>query len=147
MNYLKTKKKGFALITFVLTAVLIAGMLISCGGASGQKESTTTLESSSVKDLTPPTTNSKTAGSPALQESSNEKTDSGSYVGFADSNSIEIRISGIQDEKLAFRVFKVTEVIKQQIDKLGLKKDDQVKITYYEQQVGQPVISSIEKLN
>lgn len=144
---LKEKKNGFKLIILILAATLMAGMLISCGDNIDQKNSDSTKEESSTADLVPSTTNSKTAGLPSVQQNNEKKTDSGSYVGFADSNSIEIRISGIQDEKLAFRVFKVTEDIKQQINKLGLKKDDQVKITYYEQQAGQPVISSIEKLS
>ncbi len=143
---LKAKKKGLALIIFVLIATLIAGMLISCENSTEQKEAPTTVKTRSIKDLPSSTTNSKTASSPVIQESSQKKTDSGSYMGFGDSNSIAIRMSGVQDEKNN-RVFEISEDVKKQIEKLGLKKDDQVKFTYYEQEAGQPVISSIEKLS
>ncbi|MPN10544.1 hypothetical protein SDC9_157839 [bioreactor metagenome] len=74
------------------------------------------------------------------------KTDSGTYTGRVDNNSIEIRISAIQDESKAFRVFALSDEIRENFDSYGLKTDDQVKFEYYEQDQGQPVLTKLEKI-
>lgn len=74
------------------------------------------------------------------------KTDTGVYQGLADQNSLEIRITGIQDESLAYRVFQISDEVRPILEKLNLQKDDKVKIQYYERNVGQPVLVAIEKI-
>lgn len=73
------------------------------------------------------------------------KTDSGSYQGQADSNFIEIKISGVPDE-LASKVFMLSEEIKAGFEKLNLQKDNNIKFEYFENENGQKVIVKIEKI-
>lgn len=146
---MKVKKKGIMLFAIVLVATLMAGMLVSCATVEDSTNTPASLssENQTTKNTTTqeePNTQTGTTGSntsPAI------KTGSGSYVGQADNNSIEIRISGVQDDKLAFRVFKISDEVRPTFESLSLKKDDEVKFSYYEQAIGQPVLTKIERIS
>ena len=73
------------------------------------------------------------------------KIDSGRYVGQLDINSIEIRISGVPEE-VSPRVFRLSEVIKNNLEAYDLHKDDVVKFTYIPSEEGLPLIIAIEKI-
>lgn len=73
------------------------------------------------------------------------KTDSGRYQGQADNNFIEIKISGVPDEK-ATKVFMLSEKVKEKFSELKLKTGDEVKFQYYENEHAQPVIVDITKI-
>lgn len=77
----------------------------------------------------------------------NRKTDSGKYIGQIDGNSIEIRISGIQDEKLAYKAFRLPEDIKLRFEKFEFNGGEEVKFTYdFIESTGQNILVSIEKV-
>ena len=79
-------------------------------------------------------------------ETQNEtKTDSGRYQGQADSNFIEIKISGVPDEK-ATRVFMLSEEVKEVFEQLQLKESDEIKFNYFQNKHEQLIIVKIEKL-
>jgi len=146
---MKVKKKGIMLFAIVLIAILMAGMLVSCATATDGTNipPPSSSENQTTKDTTTqeePKTQTGTTGSntsPAII------TGSGSYVGQADNNSIEIRISGVQDDKLAFRVFKISDEVRPTFESLPLKTDDEIKFSYYEQAIGQPVLTKIERIS
>lgn len=73
------------------------------------------------------------------------KTDSGRYQGLADNNFIEIKISGVPDEKSS-RVFQLSEELKENFEQLKLKKDDDIKFCYMENAGANPVIIEIQPL-
>jgi hypothetical protein len=72
----------------------------------------------------------------------NIKTDSGRYQGRADSNFIEIMISGVPGDA-AYRVFMLSDKLKEDFDIIGLEKDQVIKFNYYQNEQGQFVIVDI----
>jgi|SRR6056297_2509446 len=143
------KKRGVTIFAMVLLITLMAGMFVSCTtvdeGAktpptsSDENQKTGDVITQEEPDTQTETTEKKTL--PAV------KTDSGSYMGQVDNNSIEIKISGIQDDKLAYRVFKISDDVRLAFEGLSLKEDDEVKIDYYEEAIGQPVMIKIERIS
>lgn len=84
---------------------------------------------------------------PTSTESDNRRTDSGQYIGRIDNNSIEIRISGVQDEEQAYMAFRLTENLQSRFDKGEFKENDQVKFVYdFVKSTGQNILVSIEKI-
>ncbi|NLJ30287.1 MAG: hypothetical protein GX424_01555 [Clostridiales bacterium] len=81
----------------------------------------------------------------ALEKASDIKTDSGRYSGQADSNFIEIKISGVPDENAA-KVFMLSENLKNEFNDLGLETGDDIKFDYYVNESEQNVLVSIEKI-
>lgn len=79
------------------------------------------------------------------KNTNNSKTDSGRYQGQADNNFIEIKISGVPDDK-AIKVFMLSEKVKAEFEKLKLKKDENVKFDYFQNDNEQLVITKIEKI-
>ena len=78
-------------------------------------------------------------------DAADTKTDSGRYVGRADSNFIEINISGVPEE-MAAKVFMLSDELKENFEDLGFETGDNVKFNYYVNDNGQNVITSIEKI-
>lgn len=72
-------------------------------------------------------------------------TDSGRYMGQADSNFIEIKISGVPDEMDPV-VFMLSDEIKKIFASLELETEDNVKIEYFINEHDQKVIVKIEKI-
>jgi hypothetical protein len=73
-------------------------------------------------------------------------TDSGSYVGQIDANSIEIKISGVPED-LASKAFQLDESLKDNFEeKQGLQSGDQVKFTYFVDEYERNILMTIEKL-
>jgi hypothetical protein len=79
-------------------------------------------------------------------EKDSVKNDTGMYVGLIDNHSIEIKISGVPDEHSA-KAFELTDKVKDNFDKLGLNTGDRVHFTYYENNNGQRILTSIEKID
>jgi len=146
---MKVKKKGIMLYAIVLAATLMAGMLVSCTTmADGTNIPPSSLSENQVsKAITAQIESDSQSQASSSSPSPTIKTGSGSYVGQADNNSIEIRISGVQDDKLAFRVFKISDEVRPTFESLSLKEDDEVKFSYYEQAIGQPVLTKIERIS
>lgn len=74
------------------------------------------------------------------------KKDTGTYVGQIDNNSIEIKISGVPEEKAA-KVFRLEDKVKDNFQHFELETDDQVLFSYFENNDGQLVLTSIEKIH
>lgn len=73
------------------------------------------------------------------------KTDSGRYVGLADNNFFEVKISGVPDEKAA-KVFMISDKIRTRFNMLNLQAEEEIKIKYIQNEHGQNVVQEIEKL-
>ncbi|MEN6324727.1 MAG: hypothetical protein ABFD18_00750 [Syntrophomonas sp.] len=73
------------------------------------------------------------------------KTDSGRYVGLADNNFFEIKISGVPDEKAA-KVFMISDKIRTRFEILNLQPEEEIKIKYIQNENSQNVVQEIEKL-
>lgn len=73
------------------------------------------------------------------------KQDSGTYVGQIDSNSIEIKISGVPEE-YSPRAFRFSEEIKAMFDSYGLETNDQVWFSYVVNKDNQNVLKSIDRI-
>ena len=71
--------------------------------------------------------------------------DTGTYVGQIDSNSIEIKISGVPEPKAA-RAFQLADMVKDNFDRFGLETGDQVLFSFFKNDNGQLVLTSIEKI-
>ncbi|KJS82577.1 MAG: hypothetical protein JM58_14570 [Peptococcaceae bacterium BICA1-8] len=71
--------------------------------------------------------------------------DSGTYIGLINNNSIEIKISGVPDE-ISARAFQLADKVKDDFENFGLKTGDQVHFTFYKNNNGQLVLTSIEKI-
>ncbi len=73
------------------------------------------------------------------------KTDSGRYVGLADNNFFEVKISGVPDEKAA-KVFMISDKIRSRFEILNLQSEEEIKIKYIQNEFGQNVVQEISKL-
>ena len=135
--------------------VVIFLTLVLCIGISGCKQNIeNNTEGSQATPL--PTANQESpnetpSSQVSVQPSENPaemvdlKTDSGRYVGQADSNFIEIEISGVPNE-ISAKVFMLSQDIKDSFDELGLETGDNIKFNYYINENNQNVIVSIEKI-
>ncbi|MEW6662495.1 MAG: protease complex subunit PrcB family protein [Bacillota bacterium] len=75
-----------------------------------------------------------------------DKQDSGTYIGQIDNNSIEIKVSGVQDPKEAHRAFRLSEEVKSTFDSYKLNTGDEVLFTYTVNEHNQQVITKIDKI-
>jgi hypothetical protein len=86
---------------------------------------------------------------PAAEEPNNEnietKTDSGRYVGLADSMHIEVLISGVPEEKAA-KTFVISEKNKIKIKENQIGEGDQIKFEYYVNENKAEVIVELTKI-
>ncbi|MDD3269697.1 MAG: hypothetical protein PHX14_10275 [Syntrophomonadaceae bacterium] len=73
------------------------------------------------------------------------KIDSGRYVGLADSNFFEVKISGVPDE-IAAKVFMISDKNRAKFEGLNLQTGEEIKINYIQNEHGQNVVQDIEKL-
>lgn len=70
------------------------------------------------------------------------KTDSGRYQGLLDDNSIEIKISGVPDDKPA-KVFIIEEGLKNEFEKIPLQKGSEILFEYYVNENDENIITRI----
>ncbi|MDD4347072.1 MAG: hypothetical protein PHZ11_09365 [Desulfitobacteriaceae bacterium] len=83
------------------------------------------------------------------QQDSNKtkvKTDSGRYNGQIDSNSIEIKISGLPEE-MEPHAFRLSEPIKERFNDYKLNTGDTIKFNYIVNEYGQTIITDLTILN
>ncbi len=86
----------------------------------------------------------------SAQENSDEvkndvQTDSGRFSGRADSNFIEIKLSGVPEE-MSYRTFMLSEELKEDFDRLNLQLDEVVKFKYTVNEHDQGVIFEISRI-
>lgn len=115
--------KKLIVVILVVMVLVIAG----CGANSTQTEETTPSEN--IPD----------------EKAQETHTDSGIYAGQIDSNFIEIKISGVPEEK-AIRAFQLSEEVKNRFDEYGLETGDEIRFTYIPQEGKNDMIMSIEKI-
>jgi hypothetical protein len=85
---------------------------------------------------------------PETKTSLEVKTDSGRFLGQIDSNSVEIRKSGVPESSPP-EAFQLSEELKEKINDYNLNQDDEIRFKYTlpnEQKSERPVIIEIEKL-
>ncbi|MCX8128784.1 MAG: hypothetical protein N3I35_01635 [Clostridia bacterium] len=111
---------------------------------------TTSTNSNMPERTSPEEANQNTVSSQNVDNTeeyaSGIKTDTGTFSGAIDSNFIEIKISGVPDEKAA-KAFMLSENIKEDFKTDGFEPGNTVKFIYILNQHNQPVILKIEKLN
>ena len=73
------------------------------------------------------------------------KIDTGRYQGQLDSNFIEVALSGVQDPTI-FKVFKLSETLKDNFNGLELIEGDLIKISYIKDENSKDAIVSLEKI-
>jgi len=136
-----------AIIAILLVVLFIMGILgcsqfIISQSKEPQKASVTIEPTDNEVPQTPELSQDKPEATP--EKAGNIKTDSGRYSGQADSNFIEIKISGVPDENAA-KLFMLSEDLKNNFNDLKLETGDDVKFDYYVNEKEQNVIVSIEK--
>jgi len=132
-------------LMFLLILGLVLAPLAGCAPAG-------TPEEGAIPDVQPDpageTPEEETGDVPELSdegdlpEGPEVLTDTGTYTGQVDSHSIEIRISGVQDESAAYRVFSILE-LGDAFEELELTEGMEVKFEYYEPGEGQPVLVTL----
>lgn len=139
------KNRGIRLFTIILLISLMSGMLASCATVSDEITIPPSYSNEDQETRDPP---SQEDPDPSTETDASYtiKTDSGSYVGQVDNNSIEIRISGVQDDEMAFRVYKISDEVRSIFESLSLNENDEVKFSYYQEEIGQPVLVEIERI-
>ena len=84
-------------------------------------------------------------GNQEAQDNNDYKTDSGRFAGRADSNFIEIKISGVPEE-MSYKTFMLSEELKKEFDSLNLEIDQVIKFKYIMNEHDQGVIIEITKI-
>lgn len=74
------------------------------------------------------------------------KIDSGRFIGLADANFFEVKISGVPDS-IPPKIFMLTDYVREKFQKLDLRQDDEIKLYYYETTDGQLAVTDIEKIS
>lgn len=147
------KKIGIIFAIIILTLVLIKGFgevfyvnnVEIANEKTAQQGTEQSLQAADGEELPPTSVQSDNANT-ENESKSEMKTDTGTFQGQIDNSFIEIKISGVPDEK-ALRVFMLSEEIKSSLEQLKLEKGADIKIQYYKNENGQDVITRIEKLS
>jgi len=127
LNY---KKLSAICLLFILVLVMFTG----CGSSS---EAPTPVE---------PQQNDTSKVIEDEGEESSLQTDSGTFSGRIDDLSIEIKISGISEEK-EFRAFELSDELREKFDSYGFELGEQVLFQYEPAADGRrPIIVKIEKI-
>lgn len=81
------------------------------------------------------------------KEMTNQETPTatGTFVGQIDSNSIEIKVSGVSED-VASKAFQLEESTYDFENDFGVKSGDQVEFTYFEDENGRLILKTIEKI-
>ena len=87
----------------------------------------------------------KSEGSKVVPVDSDYKIDTGRFSGRADSNFIEIKISGVPEE-MSYRMFMLSEDLKEEFDHLNLEIDQVIKFKYKINENDQGVIFEITSI-
>ncbi|NLG33369.1 MAG: hypothetical protein GX550_07600 [Syntrophomonadaceae bacterium] len=74
------------------------------------------------------------------------KIDTGRYVGLADNNFFVVRISGVSNSEHAFKVFMISNKVRDKFESLDLQEGEEIKLHYIENEHGQNVLQDIERI-
>lgn len=147
------KKIGIIFAIIILTLVLIKGFGEIFYFNNVEIKNEKTAQQGTEQSL-PAADSVKASPTPVSSDNANAenrseskmKTGTGTFQGQIDSSFIEIKISGVPDDK-ALRVFMLSEEIKASLEQLKLEKGVNIKIQYHKNENGQDVITLIEKLS
>lgn len=147
------KKIGIIFAIIILTIVLIKGFgeilyfnnVEIANEKTAQQGTEQSLQAANGEE-SPPTSVPSDNANAENQSEAEMKTDTGTFQGQIDSSFIEIKISGVPDDK-ALGVFMLSEEIKASLEQLKLEKGVDIKIQYYKNENGQDVITLIEELS
>lgn len=138
---LKLKK----IVALVLLSIFCLGVATGCNTGDSNPNPTPPVQERPANNKPTEQEQTNPDKEQEQQKEAGTKQDSGSYQGQIDSNSIEIKISGVP-ENIAYRAFQLSEAVKEGFDKLDLQPGDQVRFTYTEEEGKQPIISEINKI-
>jgi len=89
----------------------------------------------------------KTFESRQASSSPEVQTDTGRYIGLADNNFFEVRISGVSNDESAFKVFMISNKVRDKFESFDLKEGEEIKLHYIENEHGQNVLQDIERIS
>lgn len=87
----------------------------------------------------------ETGGSQPVEEEPETLTDSGSYIGQADNNFIEIQISGVPED-IDPKVFMISDEARADFDALDLEMGDTIRFDYYIDEHERNVLITLEAI-
>ncbi len=134
---------------FIISAALASVMVFaSCSagpeaGGSATPAETAATESAAQTSASASPSAEETSAAPVQSEPETVRAE-GIYQGQADNNFIEIKIA-VEPEETAYKVFMLTGEIKDGFEALGLDTGDTVSLSYYENEVGQLVLTELSK--
>jgi ABC-type oligopeptide transport system substrate-binding subunit len=124
--------KRFLSIFVIL--ILTCSLLVACGASDENNKQSEEQNRQSEEISDDPNT------PPVLEEKH-----SGIYQGQIDNNSIEIKVTNGAGETLP-QAFQLSEEIKEDFDSYKLEIDDKISFTYDTPEIGNPIITKIEKV-
>ena len=140
----------------LLLGTIVGGIILAAGCSAGDvdKDGMGTTTEAGIIDGVSDSTNEMDELNQPGGESENQqiddvdfKIDAGQYTGQIDSNSIEVRIVGIQPEEEAFKAFRLSEEIKENFDSYSLNENDFIILKYKIDNNGVGVIYDIQRNN
>jgi len=122
------------ILSIFIILMLTCSLLVACGSSDENNEQPDEIngQSEEISDEQAP---------PPVQEEKH----SGKYQGQIDNNSIEVNITNEAGETLP-QTFQLSEKVKEEFDSYKLKINDKVSFTYDTPEIGNPIITKIEKV-
>lgn len=117
------------ILSLLLIMGLLLGMAVGCSGSKNEPE-----------PVDPPQ-----AEEPIKPDVPGAKTDTGTYLGRIDNNSVEILISGVPKET-GTQAFQLSDELIEAWDKMGFTEGDQIKIQFEERTNDRPLLLDAEKI-
>ena len=140
----------------LLLGTIVGGIILVTGCSAGDvvKDGMGTTTEAGIIDGVSDITNEMDELNQPGEESENQqiddvdiKIDAGQYMGQIDSNSIEVRIVGIQPEEEAFKAFRLSDEVKENFDGYSLNENDFIILKYKIDNNGVGVIYEIQRNN
>jgi len=121
-------------LTIFMILILSFSLLVACGNSEENKQpaeekNQQNQQNQQIEEQTPPQIN--------------EEKHRGEYLGQIDNNSIEINVT--DEEEAQTRAFQLSEEIKENFSDYNLKSGDQIIFDYEIPEIGNPIITEIEK--
>lgn len=117
------------ILSLLLVMGLMLGMAVGCSGSKNE----------------PAPADPPQAEEPVKPEEPGAKTDTGTFLGRIDNNSVEIQISGVPEEA-GTKAFQLSNELIEAWDKMGFAEGDQIKIQYEERTDDRPLLLDAEKI-
>jgi hypothetical protein len=129
---IKKRKTGVLAFGLILILIGIIGTLAACNNAPNNPKLSEQYEDETKQSET----------NSALIT----KTDTGRYQGLADNNFFEVNISGVP-EGIEAKVFMISDKVRERFEGLKLKKEDEIKLSYYVNEKNQLIVVDISRIS